>query len=80
MKSFGEIILNSPNCNADFENFLLAQNAVLSPLGDLNVVRRIPIIGTSHYLRICYQGGVNNGGPMGPNAHLMNLVGIGPCQ
>ena len=80
MKSFGEIILNSPNCNADFENFLLAQNAVLSPLGDLNVVRRIPIIGTSHYVRICYQGGLNNGGPMGPNAHLMNLVGIGPCQ
>lgn len=78
MKSFGEIILNSPVCNADFQNFLSAQNAVLTPLGNLNVIRIIQILGTSQYLRICYQGGANNSGPMGPNAALMNQIGIGP--
>ena len=78
MKSFGEIILNSATCNAEFQNFLLTQNAALTPEGNLNDGRLIPVLGTSQYLRICYQGGANNGGPMGPNAALMNQIGIGP--
>lgn len=78
MRSFGENILNSPVCVADFNAWQALNGIILNPLGDINLIRPIPILGASDFLRICYQGGANGGGPMGPNANLMNTAGIGP--
>jgi hypothetical protein len=76
MRSFGEYILNSADCVTDFHSWQALNGIILNPLGSINLIRPIPIIGASNFLRICYQGGANNGGPMGPNVALMNIVGI----
>ena len=80
MRSFGENILTSPVCVHDFTTWQTLNGIILNPIGVVNAIRPIPIIGASNYLRICYQGGPNGGGPMGPNASLMNTAGIEPCD
>jgi hypothetical protein len=76
MRSFGENILTSPVCVHDFTTWQTSNGIILNPLGAINLIRPIPIIGASNFLRICYQGGANGGGPMGPNTNLMNIAGI----
>jgi hypothetical protein len=76
MRSFGESILDSVVCVADFNAWQLLNEVILNPEGAINLIRTTPNIGASNYLRICYQGGANGGGPMGPNAVLMNIAGI----
>jgi hypothetical protein len=79
MKSFGEIILQDENCLSQFNNWLVSNGLSIIPPGTLNLYREIQVDGASNYVRVCYKGGSNGGGPMAPSSILMNLSGIGPC-